>query len=283
MSLIRLQLVILAICIFVHDSYGNEEVIRAQEETVECPGSQKTKTYSRYRNFVDGSGTGSMAIAFVAKKKYQVSQGHQDYITFESSGTYKIVNTIDSLNRDYFYLLINHRDDDKSSGTYLGVLVVKVKEFEYASPLWLMRNEKWENDQNNKLGKFTGSYDSKKLKKFFSLQRKSSNEYEKFVKKFGEWHALANSDPRVYSWDSRREWRQPNFVDCLKKLSGITNSIGSLIEAKLYKFTPTTKPESEAPLTWKITIPDDVKAIYIKTFSPAGPDYNREYYIKVNN
>ena len=290
MSLIRLPLVILAICIFVHDSHGNEEVIRAQEETVECLDSKETKGYS-YSKFFERSGTGSMAIASIAISKEQVPFGsNQYYITFESSGTYKIEEIIKDLKRQNFYLLINHRVDDSSSGTYLGVLVVKAAEIiEFASPLWLMRNEKWKNDQNIELGKFLGSYDSTNLKKFFSLQTESSGKYETFVKetfvkKFGEWHALANSNPKVNSWDSRREWKLPdNFVYCMKELSDITNSIGFLIEAKLFKFTPTTKPQSEEPLTWEIIIPNHFKAIYIKTFSAAGSDYNREYYIKVYN
>ena len=126
-------------------------------------------------------------------------------------------------------------------------------------------------------------YMFKSAQLFFSIHKNDSEGVESFNQEFKNWHALANKNPKLPSWDRRGEWSGYN-LDCLKDISGDDNLNSSqiFIQARLLRFVPTTKYEPGSPVAWDIAL-GDAKAVYIKLFSPMGSGFTREYYIGLSH
>lgn len=251
------------------------------DSVAQCPNEQETKTYDSKTKFFRDSGAGVMAIMPNVKSQKEAKSEYK-YVAFKKSGTYKLEGNIAQKND--FWFVNNHRlgdstSDDLSSHTYIGVMIAKVllHQDNLAYPLHLRRNEKWFDLEDNKsLSSFRGQ-SSSTATEFMKIQHKK--DLELFKDKFGDWHALANKEPRLSSWEQRKEWSDYN-LDCLKQISNSNNLTDSniLVEARLMKFQPTNMDNPEKPVAWKVQL-GEAEAVYIKTFSPISPDFVKEYYI----
>jgi len=195
------------------------------------------------------------------------------YEVFEQSGTYHIEGRISDV-----WFVINHRVGDKTdSASYVGVMIAKVLGNELSSTLELLRNKSWFSLQ-----------DESRLDKFHKLlpgdfpdfHNRSSASFDTMGDEFKSWHALARVEPKLSSWDLRREWRGYN-TDCLRQISKDSNISPSkiLVQAHLLRFIPTSSYEPRSPVVWKVAL-GDAKAAYIRIFSPIS-DFRREYYISL--
>lgn len=244
------------------------------EVTAQCIDQQKFKIYNNQKMFFEKSGTGTMAIMPNVKSQSQAKSEYK-FEAFKQDGTYKLEGDIGDI-----WFVINHRIVEESPPvSYIGVMVAKVLKTELASTLELYRNEAWFSLQDEtELSYFRALFES--AQNFTTIHKDSSISVESFNKQFKNWHALADLNPKLPSWELRREWGNYNLA-CLRQLSEDENLNASniFVQARLLRFSPTTKSEPGNPVAWVVKL-GNAKAVYIKIFSPIS-DFRGEYYIRL--
>ena len=260
--------------------------IMTVDSVAQCPDEQEIKKYESQRAFFTDSGAGVTAIMPNVKSKGHASSEHT-YHALRYSGKYKLNKDLSKMNDVWF--VTNHRiadrtNSEQSSHTYIGVMIAKVLDAtRLKHPLYLTRNENWIDLENRTplKSRFQKHIPPKSAQEFISIQD-NNTESQSFKEKFGNWHALANEEPLVSSWDLRREWSDYD-LSCLKEISKKDNLNRSqiLIEARLMKFQATNTYNPDNPVVWRVQL-GGAKAAYIKTFSPLSSDFAKEYYISFN-
>ena len=257
--------------------------IMTVDSVAQCPDKQEIKKYEPQRAFFTHSGAGVTAIMPHVKSQ-EVASSEHTYQALRYSGTYKLNKELSEMND--FWFVTNHRIGDRphseqSSHTYIGVMIAKVLDAtRLKHPLHLTRNANWFDLENGTPLKspVQQHIPPKLAQKFISIQN-NNTESQSFKEKFGDWHALANKEPRVSSWDLRREWSDYD-LSCLREISKKDNLNPSqiLVEARLMKFQATNTYSPNNPVVWRVQL-GGAKAVYIKTFSPLSSDFVKEYYI----
>ena len=221
--------------------------------------------YTSKRSFYRRSGAGTLArMPNVVVARDLV--GAASFDAFVESGTYTLKR-----DRPEAWFVINHRlDNAQPDATYIGVLVVKALRRDQQSPLWLYRNSGWTPATN-------ASYPLPfhTLEDFFARQGTDST-LDAFQAEFGIWHGKPTENSPIDSWANRREWhRSPSSCGAFQRFD-VNSTTSALVTAHLIGFRPTRKDDSTSPVTLKVRL-SDAEAIYIATFSPASPDFSRDY------
>ena len=224
--------------------------------------------------FLTTYGAGAMAM-LPGIRSGKHARTARSYDVFPRSGFYEVDEASN-------WFIINHRVGNGGSpgATYVGIAVAKVLGKDLDEQLQLLRNkagkEVWQPSEA-----FKDEYASPE--KFWELHADESVDLPAFEQVFGEWHALVSGE--LSTWERRQAWK-PTHTDCWselkKRLDREVQENRVYVQARLVAFTPTTSRDSIRPVVWSLAL-DDADAVYVGTFSPGRPGFERDYCIAIGD
>ena len=239
-----------------------------------------SETYNSKRSFFASSGFGTLAVLGNVTSQRE-ARIENEYIALPDSGLYRIHRNWLKSPYDWWFI-VNHRSGSNlpDHATYIGVLIVKRLKTSQVRPLELYRNKGWFGSRpDDGLDVFQRTYRS--LENFFELQDTDSSQ-KSFEKEFGNWHAKPDTEPSESSWRDRSYWRSSSSVEeCFQDISRLQSDQSNLLfQGRLIRFRVTTGTNSPSPVVWNIGL-RQANAVFIKTFSPLGADFNGEYCVVI--
>lgn len=201
----------------------------------------------------------------------------REYYTLGGSGRYGL-----DLDEEGWFI-VNHRSSFARGHTYVGVLVAKRFGGSLGRELELYRNDGWHGAPNVfqriPVGKGWGD--------FLALQDSTQNNFED---EFGDWHAVfaPQASESSQASDDASSWYYRNWLDesirarvdeCFRAIDGQPSS-DVFYEVRLLRFQFTEGLNSRYPVVWDVGL-RNVGAFYMRTFSPAGIDFDGEYCIEI--
>ena len=235
--------------------------------------------YNTKQSFFERSGFGAVAVMPHVTSRDRAAIEFE-YITLPGSGHYRIARRNLQSPADWWFI-VNHRSGSTASPlyTYIGVFIAKRLPQPLGSPLQLLRNRGWREQESDNLAEFSNTYES--FTEFLELQREDANQ-ELFQQAFGDWHAIPDTRTDESSWMQRRNWLIDVRVDqCFSAIGGPRPASSNvLFQAHLIRFRVTEQSNSRSPVVWRIGL-RDADAFYLKTFSPEGVDLSGEYCVDI--
>ncbi len=248
-------------------------MISAPEALAACPSNREAQRIQSKKDFYTTTSPGTVALMPNVTDRSHAPIEHE-YLVFKEPGTYTLSQNVAKSSQ--WWLVTNHTRE-ASSPSYLGILILKFFEDELKRPVELVRNKGWHRSQNAMLEEVRDQFSW--FNDFFELQKQAGT-LEQFDERFVEWHAIPSGSDKN-SWDHRAEWQMEveDLKNSVRKKAGWSQKpIHTLLQARLFRYETTQHWNTRAPLVWDIGT-DGLEAIFIKTFSPAGHEFARQYCI----